>query len=206
MSDAPVPAAGASSAPETAAAAGATGEPGWRADPDAPGTQRWWDGFAWAEHTRPAPLVHAAENRQFPKVEQPTYRLDTGTRWAAIIGWSPVWAGTIAQFFGVFGGGAGGAALVLVLAYLVVIGLAALDVRELRYRGANLVASPAWALLGPFGYLIARRTIVGREDRGALLVLIIFVSIIVVLASITYAIQVGFDALYELQSQQEEHP
>lgn len=31
-----------------------TPQPGWYPDPQAPGTERWWDGSAWAAHTRAA--------------------------------------------------------------------------------------------------------------------------------------------------------
>jgi hypothetical protein len=31
-----------------------TPPPGWYLDPDAGGTQRWWDGTAWTEHRAPA--------------------------------------------------------------------------------------------------------------------------------------------------------
>lgn len=27
--------------------------PGWYGTPDSPGTERWWDGSTWTEHTRP---------------------------------------------------------------------------------------------------------------------------------------------------------
>ncbi|MFI6349408.1 DUF2510 domain-containing protein [Streptomyces sp. NPDC050560] len=32
-----------------------TPAPGWYPEPNAPGTERWWNGTAWTEHRRPAP-------------------------------------------------------------------------------------------------------------------------------------------------------
>lgn len=51
-----------SARPGTAEVAGAVGPaplyaaapPGWHADPEGPGRLRYWDGWSWTEHVRPA--------------------------------------------------------------------------------------------------------------------------------------------------------
>lgn len=174
--------------------------PGWRADPHDPERQRWWDGLEWAEYSRRAPIVVDGDPtlRRALTPEPRTAHVEPGTRWVALIGWSPVWAGTLALLWGLLGGPS---VAILALALGATIWFAALDGRELRSRGALRVPNPLWALLGPLGYLVVRRRTVGSDDRGALIVTIASGVVIAVMAAINWAIMSGLAALGELMAE-----
>jgi hypothetical protein len=70
--------------------------------------------------------------------------------------------------------------LVVVVAILILLGVA--DQRQLRARGFDRAPSPAWIVLSPLAYLIARVVRVGRRSVGPLLTYAIPLALAIVAA------------------------
>ena len=160
----------------------ATIPPGWYADPAGGNGKRWWDGGRWTEHVRmpeepaPAPVVGGYA----PSVGAPTslsrdFRPTTPFRPAEVgiaytrtswwLAGSPLWISVPEVIvFAIVDSLAPtsvpilviGLAIVNVLVWVALVGMAFADRAALLAGGNDSAASPWWAVLSPLVYLIAR--------------------------------------------------
>jgi hypothetical protein len=160
----------------------ATIPPGWYADPAGGNGKRWWDGSRWTEHVRmpeepaPAPVVggYAATvgtptsvSRDF-RPTTPFRQAEAGTAYTRTSWWlagSPLWISVPeVVVFAIIDSLAPpsvptlviGLAIVNVLVWAALVGMAFADRAALLDGGNESAASPWWTLLSPLIYLIAR--------------------------------------------------
>jgi hypothetical protein len=171
---------------------------GWRADPDDPAHERWWDGVSWTEFTREAPPPPSPIARRIPVREQIHRPPDPSTRAVAWIAWSPGWVTFVLLPLALLGFASALASLLVPvtagLAFLVLGALAVRDRRQLYDRGFPERPSPAWMLLGPVGYLVARWRALG-EGRAELVLCVAQLVVIGGGVFLYQAIQLGLGAL-----------
>jgi hypothetical protein len=167
---------------------------GWYSDPAGGSGKRWWDGSRWTENVRlpdappPAPVignyvptVGASVGAPVGRDFRPTRQLPTaeiGTAYSRASWWlagSPLWISLpqvivfavvdalvtppVASVLQV-------AAIVNLLFWAILVGLAFADRAALLRGGNDSAASPWWTLLTPLAYLIARARHVGFYATG----------------------------------------
>jgi Protein of unknown function (DUF2510) len=179
---------------------------GWHVDPADPAKLRWWDGAAWTSHvadpppvvivpTPPAMLnpVNAQLQRETAYVPfthnwvqegaaqvGPTGSAQTFPVWLLVF--SPLWSGAVAglgKFFLFNRAPLIAAPVGLIAAAAVLFGLAWVDRSRLRNRGYSRAAHPAWVLLSPLAYLIARVVGVGPRSIAPLVTYVVFGILII---------------------------
>jgi hypothetical protein len=175
---------------------------GWRADPGDPALERWWDGVSWTEFTRAAPPAPRPIERRIPVREQIYRPPDPATRAVAWIAWSPGWVTFVLLPLALLGlASALASLLVPVTAGLVLLILGALavrDGRQLYERGFPRRPSPAWMLLSPVAYLVARWRALG-EGRAELVLCVVQLVVIGAGVFLYEAIQLGLGAIITSQ-------
>ncbi|QNO37747.1 DUF2510 domain-containing protein [Protaetiibacter sp. SSC-01] len=173
---------------------------GWRPDPAHATLERWWDGVAWTEFTRPAPPPPNPLARRIPVRDYVHRKPDPDTRAVAWIAWSPGWitfgllplslltmASALASLL---------VPVVAGLAALALLLLARRDARQLYDRGFARRPSVAWMLLTPVAYLFARRRALG-EGRAHIVLIAVQLGLIGVGFFIYESITLGLVALSE---------
>ena len=165
---------------------------GWYADPAGGGGKRWWDGSRWTEHVRapeepaPAPVIGGiaasagtptSVSRDF-RPTKPLPQVEAGTAYTRTSWWlagSPLWISVPeVTVFAIIDSLLPssvpllviGLAILNVLLWAALVGMAFADRAALWDGGNESAASPWWALLSPLVYLIVRATHVRLYATG----------------------------------------
>lgn len=62
---------------------------GWFADPTTPGQERWWDGAAWSERTRPAPRTAPVGPEQPASPDQIEIAIESAEAYTELVDLAP---------------------------------------------------------------------------------------------------------------------
>lgn len=155
--------------------------PGWKADPDDPRREQWWDGVQWSDERRARP--DADGRTGFPLATHPGARhpVHAGvlpargrsphSRWSTALALSPMWAGVVAGASAPFIEGSDAPArdivVVAAVVWLACSVLALLDRDILLDHGYEPVPPLMSVLAGPVYLALRQRS---RDDRGRALI------------------------------------
>lgn len=180
---------------------------GWYEDPSNPDIVRWWNGIAWTDHTQPKPdSAHAGETSVKPTTPAPTAPRSVGatsiaadattTLSSRLLAFSPLLflAAVVAAIsMSLYVTTSPAPWVVLVVPFGLCVFWAFRDSAALRKAGHS-APSPLWSLLGPLGYLVARKLAV--PGWGSLAT---FIGIVVAVAAAHTAVwSTGLAAPVEL--------
>ena len=144
---------------------------GWYPQPgsDAGTPMRWWSGTRWTEHVLPQDTAHPATA---PAVRPDASAQPGSRRWGTVWVWLLAVSPWLTFTTGLFAFRAFITVtypdwhwvVLLLVPYLLVVGLAVFDVKQLRQWHSE-VAHWTWSLLGAPAYLIARTVVFRRRGR-----------------------------------------
>lgn len=172
---------------------------GWYEDPSSPDIVRWWNGIAWTDHTQPKPDgARAGDTSSNPPASAPTAPGSVGAKSMAagapttlssrLLAFSPLLflAAVVAVIsMSLYVTTSPLPWIVLAVPFGLCVFWAYRDSAALRKAG-HPAPSPLWSLLGPLGYLVARKTVV--PGWGSLAT---FVGIVVAVAAAHTAVWSG---------------
>ena len=192
-----------------------TTPPGWYPDPSGAPQQRWWDGMQWNEATQPNPAPAYSYGATTPySYTTPAFAADTSINpntpqvWAIAV--APLLVIVeLAILFGlglmtldaIMESGSGTtpvdfADIILrVVAYALVVILAAFDHRELTRRGVDRPFHWAFAFLG-IVYMIGRTVVVKRRTGRGLAPLFVWIGCWIVSVIVPFAVGIIMAVVY----------